>query len=295
MMGLIQKITRKVSLRLDAYKRSQSLAKIKRTILSYYKANPSQNNEINEALIYLKEHKLNTFLDSFHEKYRFSEVKVELDSFNGLNYVSTQWGKLYFKRSQNVHTVKRLYNGLIMEQDPESPHCYTDTKFYISEGDVLADIGSAEAIFSLMNIHLLKKVYLFEQDKEWIEALEATFAPWKDKVVIIPKYVSDVNTEKEVSLDSYFKNTEEKPTFYKIDVEGAEQRVLDGLTELRKSKDIKIALCTYHKDGDYEKYSYFFEQNGYSYYANKGLMFFINDISNIKPPFFRKGLIKASR
>lgn len=47
---------------------------------------------------------------------------------------------------------------------------------------MIADIGSAEGNFSLSNIENVKKVYLFESDKEWIEALEATFRPWRDKV-----------------------------------------------------------------------------------------------------------------
>src|SRR5690606_30541039 len=116
--------------------------------------------------------------------------------------------------------------------------------FQITQGDVLADIGSAEGIFTLMNIELLEKAYLFEQDEQWIEALEATFAPWKEKVIIIPKYVSDRKSEKEIRLDQYFQNTTLQPNFFKIDVEGAEEKVLNGMQGLAAQSKCKVALTT---------------------------------------------------
>lgn len=293
MIQLLKEIKRKILAKSRVYRYSRHLAKIRREILAYYKDHPSQDPEVKEALAYLQEHRLGTYFGRFQEKYRPSETEVRTDTANDLPYVATAWGNLYFKRSQNIATVKLLYNDLITEQDPESPHCYTDERFFVSENDILADVGCAEGLFSLMNIGLLKKVYLFEQDKEWIEALEATFAPWKEKVVIVPRYVSDASTENEVDLDTFFENTADKPNFFKIDVEGAEQRVLDGMKNFFPSPGIKIALCTYHKPGDFERFSAFFEKNKFSHYPNKGLMVFVNSFSDIDPPYFRKGLIKA--
>ncbi len=293
MIKLVQEIRRKLRAKLKIYLYRRHLAGVRKEILSYYKGHPSTDLEVNLALTYLNGHRLGNYFGNFQEKYRSSDVRVQTDPSNGLRYVVTPWGNLYFKRSQNIHTIRLLYNGLIIEQDAESPHCYTDDRFFISENDILADIGCAEGLFSLMNISLLKKVYLFEQDKEWIEALEATFSPWKEKVVIVPKYVSDRNTEKEISLNAFFENTPENPHFFKIDVEGAEQSVLEGMSSLMNSGNIKVALCTYHQAGDFEKFSAFFEKNKFGHYANKGLMVFVNNFTHIAPPFFRKGLIKA--
>ena len=189
-----------------------------------------------------------------------------------------------------------MFNGLRIEQDSQAPHCYTDEKFGIEPNEVLADIGCAEAYFSLLNIEKLKKVYLFEQDSGWIEALEATFDRWRDKVEIVPRYVSDRNNEREVRLDDFFRNKSPLPDFCKIDVEGAEKRTLEGMEKLLKTKrPLKIALCTYHRAEDFARFSQFFRENGFEHRANPGVMIFQNDIDTLQPPYFRKCLIKAEK
>lgn len=159
----------------------------------------------------------------------------------------------YFQEKYNAEKIsvyKDSVNGL--------PH-----EFCINESDVMADVGSAEGYFTLLNIEKLKKVYLFEQDSEWLEALETTFAPWKDKVVIIPKFVSYKNSGNEISLDSYFMNEKNIPGFFKIDVEGAEASVLKGMEKLMLNSQVRIALCTYHHQEDFQKFSNFFESEGF--------------------------------
>ena len=87
-----------------------------------------------------------------------------------------------------------------------SPHRYLTESFTIGQNDVLADIGAAEGNFSLAVIEKVKKIYIFEYDQEWIEALRATFAPWSDKVEIINKFVSDKNDEYHIRFDTFFEN-----------------------------------------------------------------------------------------
>lgn len=276
---------------MKVYRFGRHLQKTKRELLKHYRENPSADPEIREAVDFLKQHPLRVFNAPFRERYSAESVKVGYE--NGLPFVISPWGKLFFKRSQNLATVKILYNGLLMEQDLESPHRYTTNEFTLLKGDVLADIGSAEGIFTLMNIDLLEKAYLFEQDEEWIEALEATFRPWKDKVVIVPMYVSNVESAKEIRLDRYFAEIKAKPNFYKIDVEGAEDRVLEGMQNLATLQSCKVALTTYHLQGDFEKFSRYFEERKYRHSASKGVMVFINSFQKLEPPYFRKGLIRA--
>ncbi|MBK6977601.1 MAG: FkbM family methyltransferase [Cytophagaceae bacterium] len=79
---------------------------------------------------------------------------------------------------------------------------------------------------------------------------EATFAPYKDKVTIVEKYVSDHDDEKCIKLDTYFK-TSDKVTFIKADVEGAEGEVLKGAEKLIQNQtNLKVAVCTYHRQAD---------------------------------------------
>lgn len=295
MNKFFQKIRYKINttVRNKVFKAKQE--SLRKKILAYYNENPPQDIEVKSAIDYLAKNRLFNFYGDFQEKYHYKDVKVYIDKENGLPYVLVDKKKLYFKRSQNKRTVQLMFNGLRIEQDLEAPHCYTDENFQVKLNDVLADIGCAEGYFSLINIEKLKKLYLFEQDVEWIEALEATFRPWKEKLEIVQKYVSDQYSATEVYLDDFFRDKFPVPNFYKIDVEGAENSVLNGMKQLLKASPLKIALCTYHHREDYERFSQFFEENGFEYRANPGLMIYQNDMDILQPPFFRKCLIKAER
>ncbi len=293
-LNIAKKAVYKVRSRWAAYCYSGKQKAFRKKVLDYYAQHPPQEGELKEAVNYLASHRLTTFYGTFQEKYDAAAIAVFIDAA-GLPYVVTEGKRLYFKRRMNKHTVRLVFNALRMEQDAQSPHCYTDEHFKAEEGDTLADVGCAEGYFSLLNIEKVKRVYLFEQDAEWIEALEATFAPWKEKVTIVPKFVSDREREDEISLDRFFEQANEKPDFYKIDVEGAEKSVLNGMQALLRRPRQKIALCTYHRHADFETFSRFFEERGYAYCATDGLMIFQNDMENARPPYFRKCVLKARK
>lgn len=222
-------------------------------------------------------------------------MEVMIDEQNHLPYVMANDNRLYFKRKFNKRTVQLTFNELLIEQDLSSPHCYYDENFNIYNCDILADVGCAEGYFSLMNIESLNKVYLFEQDDEWVEALEATFAPWGDKVEIVPKYVSNTNNDNEVRLCDFIDDNVQMPNFYKIDVEGAEMSVLNGMESILNAMALKIAICTYHNQNDFEELSQYLLSKGFTYKANEGVMIFQNDIDTMQAPYFRKCLIKAQK
>jgi len=48
-------------------------------------------------------------------------------------------------------------------------------------------------------------IYLFEPDHEWAEALKYTFEKWKDKVQIVPKFVSYTSEFNSISIDDFVK------------------------------------------------------------------------------------------
>lgn len=284
----------KVRSRWNQYLHKKKQQRIKRMILHHYEQHPPQETEIREALSYLSQNRLTTFFGTFQEKQNPNQIEVFTDKTTGLPYVLEEGKKLFFKRSHNKRTVQLLYHALRVEQDSEAPHCYTDPDFQLKEGDILADVGCAEGYFSLLHIEKLKHTYLFEQDREWQEALEATFAPWKEKITIIPCYVSDRDDKEQVSLDRYFLPVEEKPDFYKIDVEGAEASVLKGMDNLLEVKPVKMALCTYHHQDDFEIFSRYFEEKGFHHRPNRGVMIYQNDLDRMTPPYFRTCLIKAT-
>jgi len=293
--SFIHTIQYKLNCELNNIKRKNALSRKKNDIFSYFKKHTPQNKEIEEALDYLKDSPLHTFCAPFREAYNWKDINVLIDASNRLPYVMHQGKKLYFVRSFNDRTVKYSYNGLRTEQDPDSPHCYLSDDFTVQQDDVLLDVGSAEGIFALTHIEKLKHVVLFERNAQWVEALEATFAPWKEKVTIIRKYVSDCDDTENITIDSFLANKPYVPTFIKIDVEGAEKRVLNGMQKTIQLPELKIALCTYHQQKDFVDFSHYLSEAGFKWNASKGVMLFLNDMESLQTPFFRKGLIRANK
>ena len=170
---------------------------------------------------------------------------------NGLPYVWHNGHQLYFKRSMSVF-IDKAYQELCIEQDPRSAHRYVKS-YEELRGRILFDVGAAEANFTLDTIEYVDHAYLFECDEEWIEALEATFAPWKEKVTIVRKYVSDVDDAENITIDTFIRQQKIAPEriFLKMDIEGYERRALDGARWLLKEgKENSGAVCIYHLADD---------------------------------------------
>ncbi|WMN11933.1 FkbM family methyltransferase [Marivirga salinae] len=268
--------------------------KLKFTILNYYNSTDQEfiDEEKRDALNYLKDKGFSVFPNRFQEKYKRSDIEVHVDPSNQLKYIITDGKRLYFKRKSSKRGVRRNYNFLKIEQDKKSPHRYLTSKFKVEENDILVDVGAAEGNLPLEVIEKVKKVYLFETDERWIEALEATFAPWKDKVVIVNKFVSNVNDKKNVSLDVYFKD-KEPYSFLKVDAEGAEGDILEGSQKtIANSDNLKIALCCYHKPHDEDKFKAHLEKRDFEVSFADGYMVF-PEPKTFNPPYLRRGVLRA--
>jgi predicted RNA methylase len=265
-------------------------------ILNYYDSlsESEVNEEQKEVTRYLENNEVQIFPYTFHSNYSPDKIKVLYDSEKYMRYVLQEGKRLYFKKRWNEKRIKRAYCDLMREQDPYSPHRYLTDSFTMGEEDVLADIGAAEGNFSLAVIEKIKKVYLFEYDKEWIEALRATFAPWSEKVEIINKYISDYNDSSHVRFDTFYNNKKDI-TFLKIDVDGAESVVLNSCNEIFNTSDsFKIALCTYHKDNDENEFTALLKDYGFRITPSRGYMINYYD-KKIKAPYLRRGLLRAVR
>lgn len=183
------------------------------------------------------------------KEYDKQSITVCIDSENSLPFVIHHGKKLYFGRDMIDH-IPAMYKGLLIEQDIRSAHRYVDSYTELTD-KVLLDIGAAEAIFTLDTIEYVKHAFLFECDERWLEALVATFAPWKDKVTIVRKYVSDVDDENNVSLDTFFKDKSTDNLFLKMDIEGYERKALKGAKGLLEDgKNISGSICIYHLHDD---------------------------------------------
>lgn len=55
---------------------------------------------------------------------------------------------------------------------------------------------------------------------------------------------------KTTSLDEYFADKSDKPTFIKMDIEGSELRALEGAKNIIRENKPRLAICIYHKPED---------------------------------------------
>ena len=250
------------------------------------------NDEQKEVLQFLENNEIRIFPYPFHTDYSPDKIEVIYDSDKGMRYVLQDGKRLYFKKRWGEKKIKKAYCDLMREQDINSPHRYLTDSFTIGQDDVLADIGAAEGNFSLAVIEKVKKVYIFEYDQEWIEALRATFAPWAEKVEIINKFVSDKNDNSNIRFDTFFENRKDI-NFLKIDVDGAESIVLNSCDKVFKTRQsFKIALCTYHKNDDEKEFTSLLKNYGFQVTPSKGYMINYYD-KKLKAPYLRRGLIRA--
>jgi len=273
------------------YKYQQHKLKIK--IIKYLKIDSKNNDQEKKEIIdYLKKNSLSVFPYNFTKKYNPNDVTVYTDNVCGLKYIIQDNKKLYFKKKWDENKIKNYYNSLRLEQDIDSPHRYEAGDFHVNEGDIVVDAGVAEGNFALSVVEKVKKIYLFDADDEWIEALKETFAPWKEKVEIICKYVSDNNDNKSIALDTVFEKR--KIDFIKADIEGDEIALIKGCKNiLLNTEKLKIVMCTYHNQDDSKKIKNELEDFGFTTEFSKGYMIFIYD--KLSAPFLRKGIIRGQK
>lgn len=251
-----------------------------------------QEPEIREIIDYLSKNKFSVFPYSFIQNYRPHDVDVFFDDSN-IPYVLHENKKLYFPNGYSPRSIRHCYNGLKLEQDKNSPHRYESDSFTVNDGDVIADVGAAEGIWALSNVEKAEKVYLIEREQKWIDALQKTFEPWKEKVVIVNKYVSDINDDENITLDNLLNG--QKINVIKADIEGYELKMLEGGKEVFKYSDnLKLLLCTYHNDDDAEILKTWLEKKCFATEFSKGYMLFIYDV-NLQKPYLRRGLIRAKK
>ncbi|MDR2430858.1 MAG: FkbM family methyltransferase [Candidatus Margulisbacteria bacterium] len=242
---------------------------------------------------YLKLNGLNVFPYNFNKKYKPTNILVHYDNACGLNYVFYENKKMYFPKDWDKQRIQYYYTSLLVEQDISSPHRYASSSFQVQNNDVVLDCGTAEGNFALSVVEKAQKLYLFEIEKEWLTALEKTFAPWKDKVVIVNKYISDNSDNNCITLDNLFPT--EKINFLKADIEGAELQLLNGAKSLlARSTKLRVVLCTYHKQGDAELFDRILTAKGFKTEFSAGYML-VYVLPNFAPPYLRRGVIRATK
>lgn len=230
-------------------------------------------NDLNTALAFMGRHGLTSYPSEYMLEYKNKEIDIRFDIEKQLYYCMHNGRKLYFTAAFSKDRIVKLYRSLITEQDVRSAHRYIDDYDKLT-GFTLLDVGSAEGIFTLDNIDRIKHAYLFEAEPYWIDALRATFEPWRDKITIIDKYVGDKTTGNFITLDNFCEERQMDKLFLKMDIEGAELSALQGAQKiLKNTREMRIAVCTYHKPGDPDRFETILKENGFETSFSEGYLF----------------------
>ena len=268
-------------------------------IQTYYDVHTAEANKYKDELYYLKQNGLTIF--PYKQIFKSNKVETAYDKDVKLPYVVHKSKRLYFPMEYSGYRMETVYRRLyeiegisgegIMEKNP---HQYQSKIFKIEEGDVLVDVGCAEGLLSLDVIDRISKVYLIESDLRWMPALKATFAPYKDKVVLVPNLITDVDSESTITLSTLLKKEHDSSLFIKMDIEGYETQVIESSRDFFiKHPKAKFTCCTYHKANDAEILENLFKEYGYETEFSDGYMLFLSDC--LTQPYFRKGVIRAKK
>lgn len=252
-------------------------------------------DEYEEEIAYMKARdSITMFPYAFRERYRELAIEVKWDEEKELFYVLHDGRRLYYPSDMSEDTVRNMYRAIRLEQDVESPHRYFSEGFEFENNGIFCDVGCAEANIALEVADRAKAVLLFEASKRWIPALEATFAPYGDKVHIINQYAGNEVNDEVTTIDHELKRRGlEGEVYIKIDAEGSEEEILDGAKDTLKERKVNGAVCTYHRQEDAQKFEKRFTDMGFQTEFSRGWCIYIQS-KELEPPYFRKGLIRVS-
>ena len=249
--------------------------------------------EILEGIKYLRSHKFASFPFRWTQKYDTFMPEVHKDPLNSHYYVVFENKRMYFPKGYNETKAIWSYRSILKEQDAESPHLYLNKEFDVEQDSIVIDAGVAEGNFALSVVERAKKLFLIECESEWVGALRLTFEPWKEKVVIVQKFMSDAEGDDTVSIDSLVSPLKGEKYFVKLDIEGFEQKALAGMKNLVASGNpLKLDVCTYHQPEAFDEISALVEKYGFRWNVTKGFVLFFQPG---EVPSFRKVLIRAEK
>lgn len=281
--------------------KSAQFATLKELIELYFTLVPTEQIHYTEELSYIKQYGI-TDAFPYTQNKTLPTITSGFDPDKQLPFVMHHEKKLYFPQDWNISLVEKTYRNYIERENllggnytSKAPHQYETDSFQVEKNDIVVDIGCAEALFALDTIEKSKHTYLFESDEKWIKPLKATFSNYLNKVTLVSKYIGDKDSEQATTLQTFFKNIDGETFFIKMDIEGAEKEALSSSQNFLKShNNFKIACCTYHRANHSDDISQLLQQLGYNTHFSDGFMLYFDDDNQV-PPYFRRGLIRASR
>lgn len=257
-------------------------------IIEKYK--DTTDHEIQKILNYYKNNGFNIYGDYFVPEEKRIIYRVNYDR-DGWPFVWFEEKKMYFPKDHiflEDEQGRYIYN-ILGEQGENSPHLYIrESDENIKEGSVIVDAGVCEGNFALRYADRAKRIYLIESDNKWIEPLKRTFYDYREKTILINKFLEGYDSADTVTLDSIIK---EQIDFLKMDIEGAEVKALLGAKELLMRSRARCSICSYHRQNDEKYIRHILKSYGYVTDVSSGYMFFIGDNVIADSMDFRRGIV----
>jgi len=252
----------------------------------------TNNVEVKNVLQYLEKHTLSNFNGEFVEKYINYNVDIEWDNEHQMYYGWFENKKMYLSKNFDTKEAAKAYLvQIILEQDEKSPHRYLYEDFNVESNTIVIDAGVAEGNFSLSIIDKVSKIYMFEPNPDWVKALKLTFEPYKEKVSIINKSISDYCDDNTTTID---KIVSDYVDFIKMDVEGEEVYALKGSCKtIERSRNIRCAIAAYHQEFAYEAICMLMNEYNMKCRHTDGYMYYPD--ASFRAPVLRRGLVLAEK
>ena len=261
-------------------------------IISGYHAGTS-DPEVVEVLGFLRTSDAQMLPYRWVEEYRPEDIDVCRDA-SGMVRATVEAASVYFPAALSEQNVAEAVAGALAEQDPRSPHAYWCGALDLRPDDVAVLVGASDGIYALHLVDRVARLYLFEADGAWTDALERTLEPWRHKVVIIPKYVGDQDGESTVTLDAFFAAEGVQPNYLQADVEGGELALLNGAQGILAAADrIAVSICCYHHQEDQATLECILHETGLRTHTTPGYMVLWPQL--LSPPYLRRGVIHAMK
>lgn len=265
--------------------------RIREHVLEKYRHTKDQ--EIIEILKYIQDKGVSVFNQYIDDKHTYS--RAYFDNEHGYYYINFEGKRMYFPKKFHFYEIegKPYVVDVVKEQDQGSPHLYMKEQWgIIKPQSVIVDAGVCEGNYALRYADTAKKIYLIEGDADWIEPLQLTFKPYKNKVILSNKWLGKYTDDKNICLDDLVK---EKIDYLKMDIEGAEADALFGARNLLRESNAKCSICSYHKHGDEDKIAKILCECGYQITHSQGYMLFLYDNDINGKIEFRRGIIYGEK
>jgi hypothetical protein len=180
---------------------------------------------------------------------------------NRSKIVKAKIKRLLFGQRGNIRIKAGIAKGLIMDIDPANQsqrilglaeaEIASAFKRWSRKSDALIDIGSADGYYGLVFRKLNPKglAMMFDAASHYIPVREANFKAngFNDGYESYGKYVSDVTSEGTVSIDDILraKGMEKSRLLFKIDVDGGELLVLNGIRSTLQNVSCRLIVETH--------------------------------------------------